>query len=85
MATVMLSLRDLSDFGRKWAFSFFWATKTAYPPFKNACTGILERRLFQNDQSPTVPSGTKYILRAEALIKLALMGFSHRPRPEVSN
>ena len=40
-------------------FSCFWTIKTACPPFKNACTGILERRLFQNDQSPTDPSGTK--------------------------
>ncbi len=29
------------------------------PTFKNACTGILERRLFQNDQSPTDPLGRK--------------------------
>ncbi len=39
-------------------FSCFWTIKTACPPFKNACTGILERRLFQNDQSPTDPGGT---------------------------
>src|ERR1700726_1096574 len=40
-------------------FSCFWTIKTACPPFKNACTGILERRLFQNGQSPTAPSGTQ--------------------------
>src|SRR6202035_2640670 len=40
-------------------FSCFWTIKTACPPFKNACTGILERRLFQNGQSPTAPYGTR--------------------------
>src|ERR1700730_11008033 len=43
-------------------FSCFWTIKTACPPFKNACTGILERRLFQNGQSPTAPVGTTPIV-----------------------
>ena len=58
-ATIALSLRGLWTSAKNGLFSCFWTIKTACPPFKNACTGILERRLFQNDQSPTAPSGTK--------------------------
>ncbi len=63
-------------------FRVFGRIKTACPPFKNGCTGILERRLFQNDRSPTAPSGTKYIFRPEALIKLALIGLAPGVGPQ---
>ncbi len=64
-------------------FRVFGPCKTACPPFKNACTGILERRLFQNDQSPTAPSGTKATSTYSIAQRLRPLDFRYTSPPTV--